>query len=86
MTGNANAARVLAGEEVTFRDLKAQAGTAQLSSLRQGRPEGANASHLDVTRDLKRINTHLVAGAAYPVLTADGALLPSRLRGEPDLA
>jgi len=31
-------------------------------------------------RDLKRVNSHLIEGAAYPVLTAKGALLPTRLR------
>jgi len=39
---------------------------------------------LDVLRDLKRVNTHLVAAAAYPVLEAGGALLPSRLRQDPN--
>ena len=45
--------------------------------------------HLDVLRDLKRINTHLVAAAAYPMLAADGpepgqptrdAAVPPRMR------
>jgi phosphate:Na+ symporter len=31
-------------------------------------------------RDLKLINAHLVAAAAYPVLEGEGELLPSRLR------
>ena len=35
---------------------------------------------LDVIRDLDRVNDHLVASAAYPVLEAQGALLPTRLR------
>ena len=38
------------------------------------------ALHLDLLRDLKRVNAHLVAAAAYPVLEAEGELLPSRLR------
>lgn len=38
----------------------------------------------DVLRDLKRVNTHLVAAAAYSVLEAGGVLLASRLRQEPD--
>jgi phosphate:Na+ symporter len=37
--------------------------------------------HLDLIRDLKRINAYLVEGAAYPVLRARDALLPNRLRG-----
>jgi phosphate:Na+ symporter len=35
---------------------------------------------LDLLRDIKRLNDHLVAGAAYPVLEASGALLASRIR------
>jgi phosphate:Na+ symporter len=38
-----------------------------------------SALHLDVLRDLKRINAH-IAGAAYPVLEKLGELLSSRLR------
>jgi phosphate:Na+ symporter len=30
-------------------------------------------------RDIKRLNDHLVAGAAYPSLEASGALLASRI-------
>jgi phosphate:Na+ symporter len=36
--------------------------------------------HLDALRDLKNVNTHIVAAAAYPVLESKGDLLPSRLR------
>jgi phosphate:Na+ symporter len=41
--------------------------------------------HLDVLRDLKRINAH-VAAAAYAVLEKRGELLPSRLRQDTDNA
>src|SRR5271167_2153963 len=34
-------------------------------------------SSLDLMRDIKRLNDHLVAGAAYPVLEASGDLMPS---------
>ena len=37
--------------------------------------------HLDALRDLKNVNTHIVAAAAYPVLQSKGELLPTRLRG-----
>jgi phosphate:Na+ symporter len=36
--------------------------------------------HLDLLRELKRVNGHLVAAAAYPVLEDQGELLASRLR------
>jgi phosphate:Na+ symporter len=35
---------------------------------------------LDLLRELKRVNGHLVAAAAYPVLEGQGGLLASRLR------
>jgi len=45
---------------------------AHFARLRQGRIDTAETSalHLDIIRDLKRINSHLVAGAAYPVARA----------------
>ena len=39
-----------------------------------------SALHLDLLRDIRRVNAHLVAAAAYPVLENHGELLPSRLR------
>jgi phosphate:Na+ symporter len=36
--------------------------------------------HLDALRDLKQLNSHLIEAAAYPVLRARGALLPTRLK------
>jgi phosphate:Na+ symporter len=51
---------------------------------RTGRLDTAETStlHLDALRDLKNVNTHLVAAAAYPVLENSGELLRSRLRQE----
>ena len=34
---------------------------------------------LDLLRDMKQVNSHLVAAAAYPVLERHQALLPSRV-------
>jgi phosphate:Na+ symporter len=42
----------------------------------------ASALQLDVLRDIKQVNTHLVAAAAYRVLQNHGELLASRLRVE----
>jgi len=39
-----------------------------------------STSPVDAIRDLKRVNSHLIEGAAYPVLTAKRALPPTRLR------
>jgi phosphate:Na+ symporter len=82
MTEDERAARRLAVEKETFRDLEATATQAHFTRMREGRPETAETSalHLDIVRDLKRVNAHLVAGAAYPVLEGQGELLASRLR------
>jgi phosphate:Na+ symporter len=81
MTDDARAARRLLGEKQVFRDLEARGTDAHFSRVRAGRVESVETSalHLDVLRDLKRINSHLAA-AAYPVLDRIGELLPSRLR------
>jgi phosphate:Na+ symporter len=42
----------------------------------------ASALQLDVLRDIKQVNTHLVAASAYRVLQNHGELLASRLRVE----
>ena len=82
VTEDVRAARLLAAEKQAFRDMEAQATTAHLERLRMRRPETAETSslHLDILRELKRVNAHLVAAAAYPVLESKGELLPSRLR------
>jgi phosphate:Na+ symporter len=85
LSEDGNAARVLAAEKEVFRDLEARALSDHFAKLREERVNAApGAMQLDLLRDLKRINTHLVAAAAYPVLEADGALLSSRLRPNPD--
>src|SRR5260221_12107725 len=81
MTDDPRAARLLAAEKEAFRDLEAAATNAHFLRLRQGRIDTAETSalHLDIIRDFKRINSHLVAGAAYPVLERSGELLPTRI-------
>jgi phosphate:Na+ symporter len=37
--------------------------------------------HLDILRDLKRVNAHLIS-VAYPILDGMGALGETRLKGE----
>jgi phosphate:Na+ symporter len=82
MTRDERAARLLVGEKAEFRTLEASATAAHFARLRAGRVDTAETSslHLDALRDLKRINAHLVAAAAYPVLESTGDLLISRLR------
>jgi phosphate:Na+ symporter len=86
MTADERAARLLAGEKEVFRNLESQATDSHFERLREGRLDTAETSslHLDALRDLKNVNTHLVAAAAYPVLENKGELLPSRLRQDDD--
>jgi phosphate:Na+ symporter len=82
MTADERAARLLAAEKEAFRNLEASATASHFARLRAGRIDTAETSslHLDALRDLKRVNAHLVAAAAYPVLESKGDLLASRLR------
>ncbi len=85
MTDNVRAARMLAAEKEAFRDIEEAATQAHFDRLRTGsieRPADSGALQLDVLRDLKQVNAHLVAAAAYPVLKSRGGLLASRLRVE----
>ncbi|MBP0593003.1 Na/Pi cotransporter family protein [Paraburkholderia sp. LEh10] len=81
MTEDPRTARMLADEKVAFREAESAATAAHFGRLRSGRIDTAQTSalHLDLLRDLKLINSHIVAAAAYPVLERTGALLPSRI-------
>jgi phosphate:Na+ symporter len=83
ITEDERAARLLLGEKEVFRDLETRGTGAHFARIRAGRVESVETSalHLDLLRDLKRINAHL-AGASYPVLEKRGELLSSRLRQE----
>jgi phosphate:Na+ symporter len=77
MTGDRRAARVLSQQKAEFRRREGEAIKAHFARLREHR--NAGASPLDLLRDIKRLNDHLVAAAAYPVLEAAGELMPSRI-------
>jgi phosphate:Na+ symporter len=81
MTGDLGLARKLFAEKQAFRELERQAAESHLDRLREGRIESIQTSslHLDILRDLKRINSHL-ALVAQPILEAAGELSPSRLK------
>jgi phosphate:Na+ symporter len=81
MTEDPRAARLLAEEKTAFRDAEAVATRAHFERMRSGRIDTAETSalHLDLLRDMKVINGHIVAAAAYPVLERSGELLPSRI-------
>ncbi len=81
ITEDPRAARLLADEKPVFRDAETAATRAHFERLRAGGPEGgeAGAIHIDLIRDMKLINSHIVAAAAYPILERSGQLLPSRI-------
>ena len=84
MQQDPRAARLLVAEKEAFRALETEATAAHFAQMRQGGAGVAASSlHLELLRDLKRVNSHLVAAAAYPVLEGTGALLPTRLRDDP---
>lgn len=81
MTEDPRAARLLAEEKAAFRDAEGAATRAHFERLRAGRLDTAETSalHLDLLRDMKLVNGHIVAAAAYPVLERSGELLPTRI-------
>ncbi|ATQ69061.1 MULTISPECIES: Na/Pi cotransporter family protein [Methylosinus] len=80
MTEDPRAARLLADEKIAFRETESKATMRHFETLRAGRLEDARTSalHLDLLRDIKLVNGHVVASSAYPVLERSGELLPSR--------
>src|ERR1044071_4330714 len=80
MTEDPRAARQLIGEKEVFRDIETRATETHFGRVRAGRHDSVETGrvHLDIVRDLKRVNAHLAA-AAYPVLEDRGELLRSRL-------
>lgn len=76
-------ARRLLAEKAAMRSAELEASELHFARLRQGRPESIETSsiHLDVLRDLKRINGHLTS-VAYPILEVAGELRDSRLRDQ----
>ncbi len=80
-TRDVTLARRLLREKATVRSAEFEATDRHFSRLREGRAQSIETSsiHLDVIRDLKRINSHLTS-VAYPILEAVGELAHSRLR------
>jgi len=74
-------ARRLFAEKTAMREAEAHAADSHFARLREGRPESIETSsiHMDVIRDLKRINGHLTS-VAYPILEAAGELADTRLK------
>ncbi|MDE3815007.1 Na/Pi cotransporter family protein [Sinorhizobium meliloti] len=80
-TGDAELARRLVEVKEEVRRLEKQSAECHLQRLREGRLDSMQTSslHLDMLRDLKRINAH-VASVAHPILDDSGLLIESRIR------
>ena len=77
-------ARRLIAEKTAMREAEARSAESHFARLREGRTDSIETSsiHMDVIRDLKRINGHLTS-VAYPILEAAGELADTRLRSLP---
>lgn len=81
LTEEAESARQLIARKSELRTLGLEGTENHIDRLRLGLPESVATSsiHLDVLRDLKRINSHLTS-VAYPVLERAGQLRDTRLK------
>ena len=81
VTRDADLARHLMEVKVDVRRMEKQSSERHLERLRDGRTDSLQTSslHLDILRDLKRINAHIVS-VAHPILDESGLLTESRLR------
>ena len=85
VSGDTDLARKLLREKEHFRTLERDAAENHHERLKSGKRESIETSslHLDILRDLKRINSHLTS-VAYPILEVAGELRASRLRKRKD--
>jgi phosphate:Na+ symporter len=69
MSGDMSGARKLVAEKSELRSAELAAAERHLERLREGRPETLETTslHMDILRDLKRINSH-ICSVAYPAL------------------
>jgi phosphate:Na+ symporter len=81
VTDDRDLARKLLQEKEHFRLLERDAAESHHERLKSGMRESLETSslHLDILRDLKRINSH-ISSVAYPILEQAGELRASRLR------
>lgn len=81
VTRDFSLARQLMELKVEVRRMEKTSAERHIERLRDSRPESLRTSslHLDMLRDLKRINAHIVS-VAHPILDDNGLLGDSRLR------
>jgi phosphate:Na+ symporter len=81
VTRDFNLARQMMEVKIEVRRMEKQSAERHLERLRDGRADSLQTSslHLDMLRDLKRINAHIIS-VAYPIMDESGLLIESRLR------
>lgn len=81
VTRDFNLARQMMEVKVEVRRMEKQSAERHLERLRDGRADSLQTSslHLDMLRDLKRINAHIVS-VAHPIMDESGLLIESRVR------
>lgn len=81
MTGDVKMARRLFEEKAVLRNQELQAADSHFKRLSEGVAEtiATSSLHLDILRDLRRINSY-VSLIAYPILEEAKALQPTRLK------
>jgi len=84
MSGDLDSARRLLHEKTAIREQERRYVETHFERISAGQANSIDSSalHLDVLRDLKRINSHLTS-VAYPILDRAGELAESRLVNEP---
>lgn len=80
VTRDFHLARQLMEVKVEVRRMEKQSSKRHLERLRDGRADSLRTSslHLDMLRDLKRINAHIIS-VAHPIMEESGLLIESRL-------
>jgi phosphate:Na+ symporter len=81
ISGDLELARQLLAQKTAIRDKERRSIGRHLERIGSGAAQSIDTSslHLDILRDLKRINSHLTS-VAYPILERAGELAESRLR------
>ena len=77
ISGDAKLARQLVEDKALIKQAEMQASINHMGRMQQGIPETLSTSdlHMDIIRDLRRINS-LMAAIAYPILEEAGELRP----------
>ena len=81
MTGDRDLAKQLMEVKVDIRKMERQSAQRHFMRLQDGDAASLQTSslHLDMLRDLKRVNAHVVS-VAHPILDEEGLLVESRLK------